>query len=231
MADKGLNDDFNALVTMATAAMDWQASPSPSVWRKRLEHSGAAESGRVTSVVRYRADSEFPTHDHPDGEEILVLEGTFSDEHGDYPAGTFLLNPDGFSHAPFSRQGCVLFVKLRQYPGAGRTQVRLDTNAGDWMPGRFPGLSAMPLYKEDGHPEFIRLVRFDPGAKVDFDDHTEGEEIFVIRGDLADEHGRYETGTWVRYPVGSNHAPHSENGCVLYVKSGHLPAPSKSRDS
>ena len=203
--------------------MDWQESPSPSVWRKRLEHSGPAEAGRVTSVVRYDADSEFPVHEHPDGEEIFVLEGTFSDEHGDYPAGTFLLNPEGFSHAPFSRDGCVLFVKLRQYPGTGRRHVRIDTTVDAWNPGRYAGLSSMPLYGEDGYPESIRLVRFDPGAKVDFDDHTEGEELFVLDGDLADEHGSYETGTWVRYPVGSNHAPGSKNGCILYVKSGHLP--------
>ena len=51
----------------------------------------------------------------------------------------------------------------------------------------------------------------------------EGEEIFVVEGDLTDEHGSYETGTWVRYPVGSNHAPSSKNGCILYVKTGHLP--------
>lgn len=223
MADKGLNDDFNALVTLRTAAMDWQESPSPSVWRKRLEHSGPPESGRVTSVVRYDANSEFPGHEHPEGEEIFVLKGTFSDEHGNYPAGTFLLNPEGFSHAPFSEEGCVLFVKLRQYPGTGRHHVNIDTTAGAWNPGRYPGLSSMPLYSEEGYPESIRLVRFEAGAKVDFDDHTEGEEIFVIEGDLTDEHGSYEAGTWVRYPVGSNHAPSSKNGCILYVKSGHLP--------
>jgi anti-sigma factor ChrR (cupin superfamily) len=225
MAKTGLNDDFNALVRVATTDIDWQESPSPSVWRKRLEHSGPAESGRVTSIVRYDADSTFPAHDHPDGEEILVLDGTFSDEQGDYPAGTFVLNPEGVSHAPHSNEGCVLFAKLRQYPGTDRRHVKIDTKAGEWNPGRYPGLSSMPLYSEDGHPESIRLVRFEPGAKVDFDDHTDGEEIFVIEGHLKDEHGSYPAGTWVRYPVGSNHAPWSDDGCILYVKSGHLPKP------
>src|SRR3954465_12891407 len=99
-----------------TDELPWVQSPTPSVWRKRLEQSGLdsverGESGRVTSIVRYDAGSTFPLHPHPEGEEILVLEGVFSDEHGDYPAGTFLLHPEGFRHAPFSKQGCLLFVK------------------------------------------------------------------------------------------------------------------------
>ena len=114
MADKTINADFSKRVVVHTAGVDWQASPSPSVWRKRLDLAGAAEASRVTSVVRYDPDSAFPEHPHPDGEEILVLDGVFSDGHGDYPAGSYLLNPEGFSHAPFSQNGCTLFVKLRQ---------------------------------------------------------------------------------------------------------------------
>ena len=100
-------------VAINTETMDWQASPSPGVWRKRLELIGEAESGRVTSVVRYAPGSAFSSHEHPQGEEILVLAGTFSDQSGSYPAGSYLLNPEGFAHAPFSQEGCTLFVKLR----------------------------------------------------------------------------------------------------------------------
>ena len=103
--------------------MDWTPSPSGTVWRKRVHLVGPAESGQVTSVVRYEPRSTFHAHEHPDGEEILVLDGVFSDEHGDWPAGTYLLNPEGFRHAPFSREGCVLFVKLRQFPGRTREHV------------------------------------------------------------------------------------------------------------
>ena len=113
--DTSLNGDIGVRACMDTASMTWQPSPSGTVWRKRLHLVGGAESGQVTSVVRYEPGSSFPAHDHPDGEEILVLEGVFSDEHGDWPAGTYLLNPEGFRHAPFSREGCRLFVKLRQY--------------------------------------------------------------------------------------------------------------------
>ena len=218
-----LNDDLSRAAVAHTATMEWQASPSPSVWRKRLDLAGDAEASRVTAVVRYDADSAFASHPHPGGEEILALDGVFSDEHGDYPAGSYLLNPEGFEHAPFSKPGCVLFVKLRQYPGFGRRQIAIDTNNAEWRPGS-PGISRMVLYGEDGHPEAMSLVRFDPGARVDDHDHPAGEEIFVIDGDLADDHGDYTAGSWIRCPAGSHHAVSSTGGCTIYVKSGHLPA-------
>ena len=222
MSDNALNDDFSALAVMDTAAMDWQASPSPSVWRKRLELSGPAEAGRVTSIVRYDADSRFHEHPHPDGEEIFVLEGVFSDEHGDYPPGSFLLNPEGFSHAPRSKDGCVLFVKLRQYPGLDRNQIKVDTASAPWRAGSVDGISVQDLYHEPDHPERISHVRIEPGTQVPEHEHPSGEEVFVLEGGYHDEHGSFGAGSWVRYPAGSRHTPLTDEGCRLYVKSGHL---------
>ena len=125
-ASQDLNGDLAERVCVATAAMPWTPSPSPGVWRKRVHRVGPAESGQVTSVVRYDAHSTFPVHEHPEGEEILVLEGVFTDERGDWPAGSYLLNPEGFRHSPSSREGCVIFVKLRQFPGRNRRQVAID---------------------------------------------------------------------------------------------------------
>ena len=77
----------------------------------------------MTSLVRYAPGDAFPEHEHPQGEEILVLDGVFSDEHGDYPAGTFPMNPHGIRHSPCSQPGCTLFVRLRQYPGNDRPRL------------------------------------------------------------------------------------------------------------
>ena len=52
----------------------------------------AAESGHVTSLVRYAPETSFMMHGHPRCEEILVLSGTFSDGGADYPAGRYLRN-------------------------------------------------------------------------------------------------------------------------------------------
>jgi len=216
-----LNADFTARAVMDTNAMDWAPSPSPTVWRKRLDLIGG-EHGRVTSVVRYDPGAAFPAHDHPDGEEILVLEGTFSDEHGDYPAGTYLLNPPGFRHAPFSREGCVIFVKLYQYAGDGRQHLAIDTEALEWQAAPLPGAWIKPLYADDAHPERMVLVRVEPGATSQAHDHPGGEEIFVLDGAIEDEFGHYPAGTWLRQPPGSRHAPWSREGCKLYVKLDHL---------
>ena len=109
-----LNMDFSLRVHINTFDEQWQPSPAAGVWRKRLARE-EAERGHATSIVKYDAGASFATHPHPLGEEILVLSGVFSDETGDYPAGSYLRNPQGFSHAPFSLQGCELLVKLHQF--------------------------------------------------------------------------------------------------------------------
>ena len=105
-----LNMDFSQKVVIETAGQDWVASPMPGVWRKPLAREDA-EQGHATSIVRYDPGSKFSPHDHPEGEEILVLEGIFQDEFGDYPAGSWLRNPDKSTHTPYSEEGCLIYVK------------------------------------------------------------------------------------------------------------------------
>ncbi len=218
-----LNTDLTRRFVMDTARMEWQASPSPTVWRKRLDLMGG-ESGRVTSVVRYDPKSSFPEHGHPEGEEIFVLKGMFSDEHGDYAAGTYVLNPPGFHHAPFSHKGCTLFVKLRQYAGARREHVVVDTKTSPWTPGPLPGVDVLPLYRNGAHPEVMELLHFSGGACLPRHDSPGGTEIFVLDGTLEDDEGSYAAGTWLRLPDGRACALRSNKGCTLYTTRGHLAA-------
>jgi hypothetical protein len=184
---------------------------------------GPPEAGQVTSVVRYEPNSRFPAHDHPEGEEILVLEGVFSDEHGDWTAGTYLLNPEGFRHAPFSKLGCVLFVKLRQAPGRERRHVVVDTQGLAWEPSKTPGISKKTLCEQAGFSDVARLERWAPGADPGPIGYAQGAELFVLEGELRDEAGSYSAGCWTRLPVGAEHHPRSAAGCTLYVKRGGLP--------
>lgn len=218
-----LNADFAKAAIVDTTATDWQPSPVPGVWRKRLDLVGPKESGRVTSIVRFDPSARFPEHGHPDGEEILVLEGTFSDQTGDYPAGSYLLNPDGFRHAPYSEEGCTLLVKLRQYAGAGREHITLDTNAMEWSAGRFAGLEQKLLYQHPDWPEVVRLIRAQPGCQVPMHGHPDGEEVYVLEGEVRDENYHCRAGTWLRQPVGSAHSVVSESGVLAYVKTGGFP--------
>ena len=222
MMTQSINGDLSVRVAVDSRAMDWAPSPSGTVWRKRLHLVGPAESGQVTSVVRYDAESTFLQHDHPDGEEILVLEGTLSDEHGDWPTGTYLLNPEGFRHAPFSRQGCVIFVKLRQFPGRGREHVVRNTVAMAWQPGADAGTLAKSLYEQAGFSDTVRLERWAPSPTWRPRLYPGGAELFVVEGAFADEQGSYTAGTWLRFPIGSSHHASSTEGCVLYVKEGGI---------
>lgn len=217
-----INSDLSVRVAVDTQRMEWTPSPSRTVWRKRVHLVGPPESGQVTSVVRYEPGSTFPAHDHPQGEEILVLEGVFSDEHGDWPAGAYLLNPEGFRHAPFSRQGCVLFVKLKQFPGRAREHVAIPTGELTWQAGPRPGIEIKPLYAQAGFSDTTRLERWSPGSKVGRVAYAGGAEMFVVEGAFEDETGHFGERTWLRLPVGQAHAPSTQSGCMLYIKEGGL---------
>ncbi len=220
--DEAINGNLTIRVAEETAKMEWASSPSNSVWRKRVHLVGPKESGQVTSVVRYEPGSRFPAHDHPEGEEILVLDGVFSDEHGDWPAGTYLLNPEGFRHTPFSDRGCVLFVKLRQFPGGDRRHVVIDTDYLDWQPSSIPLVVYKPLYQQNGFTDVMRLECWEPHADLGTVEYEEGAEIFVLDGEFVDEDGMYSAGCWLRFPRGTKHQPRTTKGCTFYIKLAGL---------
>ena len=199
--------------------------PSPQVGVERclLDRVGA-EVARATSLVRYLPGTHFATHVHGGGEEILVLEGVFSDQHGDYPAGTYLRHPPGSSHAPFSKDGCVIFVKLWQFAADDLTEVRINTQTEPWRQGLVPGLQVMPLHEHDGVS--TALVRWAPNTVFNPHRHPGGEEILVLEGVFRDEQGDYPAMSWLRSPRWSQHAPFTRaEGALIYVKVGHLGAP------
>ena len=201
---------------------EWVASPMAGVTRRMLDRVGA-EVARATSLVRYAPASRFERHEHGGGEEILVLSGVFSDETGDHPAGTYLRNPPGTGHAPCSREGCILFVKLWQFACDDTQPVRIDTQTADWYPGLVPGLSVMPLHEHAGIG--TALVKWAPNTRFAPHTHPGGEEILVLEGLFQDEYGEYPSGTWLRSPRWSRHAPFTgPEGALIYVKTGHLGA-------
>ena len=180
------------------------------------------EVARATSLVRYEANSQFPSHVHGGGEEILVLEGVFGDDQGEYPQGSYLRNPAGTSHAPkVGSEGATIFVKLQQFKPQDQQQLSLQTRQGQWLPGLVYGLSVMPLHEFEG--EHTALVKWAPNTRFNTHQHWGGEEILVLEGIFLDEHGVYPQGTWLRNPHLSRHTPYTkEEGAVIYVKTGHL---------
>ena len=214
-----LNADFSQRCTVDSNSLPWQASPSPRVHRRLLERIGG-EVARATSVVRYAAGARFDAHSHDLGEEILVLEGTLSDESGVYGPGTYLKNPPGSAHAPFSEEGCTLFVKLRHLDPQDQARVVVPTRQAQWRQGLVPGLTVLPL-NEFGTCH-TAMVRWAPDTYFNPHRHYGGEEIFVVEGVFSDEHGHYPQGSWLRSPHLSQHQPFSREGCLIWVKTGHL---------
>ena len=210
-----LNLDFSQAVFINSHLQPWQESPMAGVWRKRLARE-EAERGHATSIVKYEAGASFSSHPHPLGEEIFVLEGVFSDETGDYPAGSYIRNPEGFEHAPFSKEGCVIFVKLHQFQSNDRQQVRIDTQNGEWLPGN-GNLRVMPLhqYSDGVMNESTALVFWPAGERFQPHRHFGGEEILVISGEFIDEYNRYPAGSWLRSPHLSTHNPYVEQDTLI----------------
>lgn len=218
-----VNADFSERVVIATNDMPWIPSPQPGVERRMLDRIGD-EVARATSLVRYAPASVFEPHVHGLGEEFLVLDGVFSDEHGDYPAGTYVRNPPGSKHSPRTESGCVIFVKLRQMSPIERERVVIDTAEVLWLQGDAEGHQRLELYTNRENGEQVTIERLDAGTSLPAMACLGGEEILVLSGSLGDECGEYPSGTWIRNPDGYRRRLKSARGATFWAKRGHLGA-------
>jgi anti-sigma factor ChrR (cupin superfamily) len=189
------------------------------VERVMLDRIGG-EIARATSLVRFAPGSSFPFHEHGGGEEVFVLDGVFEDEYGSYPAGTYLRDPVGTSHTPFTKGGCTLFVKLWQFAPGDTERKVIDTKSGSLEPTSVPGLETKALHEFAGVA--VLLEKLAPGFSAALTFHRGGEEILVLEGSLALGSEDYPKGSWLRDPGGGSAALASETGCTLLVTKGHL---------
>ncbi|MDA3915052.1 cupin domain-containing protein [Oleiagrimonas sp.] len=214
-----LHADLRCPATVDTSTLPWTASPAAGVERRLIERNGA-EMARATSLVRYAPTAQFPEHRHPLGEEILVLEGVFGDQFGEYPAGTYLRNPPGSAHAPRTPEGCVIFVKLRHMDPDDPHRVVCDSAALRWRSSATQGLELMPLGGFRG--ERAAILRLAPETSVADHRHGGGMEALVLQGTLEEAGMVHPRGTWLRRPADSITRWSSASGCTVFVKSGHL---------
>ena len=195
-----LNADFSQRVAVHSARMPWVASSMAGVDRRMLDRIGD-EVARATSIVRYAPGSHFSPHTHGGGEEFLVLEGVFTDEFGEFPAGLYIRNPPTSRHTPGSAPGCLLFVKLWQFDLDDRMQVRIDTRDRRFVPvaGR-DGVTELPLFQDAR--ETVRLERWAPNATISMTADG-GVELLVSRGAFEEGGERFEAQSWFRLPAGA----------------------------
>lgn len=218
-----LNADFARRAAVHAARQPWVKSPMPGVERRMLDRIGD-EVARATSIVRYAPGSHFSPHVHGGGEEFLVLDGVFQDEHGDYPAGAYVRNPPTSRHTPGSDAGCTILVKLWQFDPADRTEVRIDTARGAFQPapGR-PGVEILPLFRDPR--EDVRLERWAADAEIALA-APGGIEVFVLTGGFRESGEDFAAESWLRLPAGASlRARTGPAGARVWVKSGHLATP------
>lgn len=216
-----INADRLQPVVVHGGRLSWMPSPQPGVRRRMLERIGG-EVALATSIVNYRPGSSFSAHVHELGEEFLVLDGVFHDEHGSYPAGTYVRNPPGSSHAPFSGEGCTIFVKLRQMANNDNAAVRVFPHQHAWE-NVAEGIDRSGLYSNSSIT--VELLKMKTGSKLPARHVHNGEEIFVINGRIAladSNDSELERWGWIRSPSQNNSALVSVTESLLWVKRGHL---------
>ena len=214
----GLNADFSKRVVVHSAQEPWIASPMPGVDRRMLDRIGD-EVARATSIVRYAPGSHFSEHTHTGGEEFIVLDGVFQDEHGDYPAGTYVRNPPTSSHTPGSEQGCTIFVKLWQFDPQDRVQFRKDMAAG--LGPNKAGVARTELHADAR--EVVSYLVIAPGAPL-VEEASGGLELLVLEGSVTEGADVLSAGSWLRLPDHTVlRARAGAEGAKVWIKTGHLP--------
>ena len=214
-----LNADLAKPAIVHSTDQPWTPSQTSGVDRRFLERDGA-EVARASTIVRYAPGSAFPAHVHDKGEEYLVLSGVFSDGDGDFRAGSYVRNPPGSKHAPYTHGGCTIFVKLRQFRDDDQVTVHQHIDEVDFERTPVTGVSRATLFTNAHETVTIEIVK--PGAVWTDRQTIGGEEIFVIEGQL--HYGGHECGpgAWLRVPSGAAPVISSPTGCRLWVKRGHL---------
>ncbi len=214
-----LHADFSQPVALDTSDMEWVPSPMAGVDRRMLDRIGD-EVARATSIVRYAPESYFSPHTHGGGEEFLVLEGTFVDEHGDYPVGSYVRNPVGSAHTPSSPEGCVIFVKLWQMDPADQRFVRMSADDLPWTETETPGVEVAALHHFGD--EKVSYLRFGAAGGTIAGIADGGTEFLVVRGTLAINGVAYGPQAWVRLPDGAAYTLSSDDAAMVWQKTGHL---------
>lgn len=214
-----INDDLTTPVIVQASQLPWVSSPAPGVDRRMLFRIGD-EVARATSIVRYAPNSAFPRHTHGGGEEIVVLDGVFQDEHGDYPAGSYFRNPPGTSHVPASDDGCTIFVRLWQFREGDGEQIVRQPGEGRPLEPRSGVPGAVELFNDGFENVFIEDLS--PGTTVSIA-NARGLEALVLAGSVSVGDQNLARQGWIRLPAGQAlHLVSGAEGAKVWVKDAPL---------
>ncbi len=204
--------DLSQPAHVLASQWQWVDSPQAGVRRVMLDRVGD-EVAVATSFVRYDPASRFPGHRHPLGEEFIVLDGEFGDEHGRYPQGSYIRNPPGSQHVPFSDPGCLIWVKLRQFQPDDLIPLsaRLD------LPVPSTGSSMRTLHRAGA--EHVREITAAAGVQIELEPAAVCQEVLVLEGELQSSAGVLDRLAWQRIPPGCGEILSTLTPCRLFWKT------------
>jgi hypothetical protein len=220
--EREVNVDFNIPVSVETKLIDWQMSSINGNNKKYFERFERTKY-YITVLIQFPAGRTFRKFGHEGGMELLVLSGVFSDSDGDYGAGSYVRNPAGTYHQPFTSNGCTVLLKLGRFQPMDRKRVVIDTmnSAHRWLPVADPGVSRLALHHFS--EEDIYLYRIRSECWITFKHENHGLELFICNGSISVKGDLYVPGDWLRYPVGSKVKVSAVGDVCLYVKKCFFP--------
>ena len=121
------------------------------------------------------------------------------------------MNPEGFSHAPFSEEGCELFVKLRQYPGSEHHAI--DT--AEVPIEDLGGYRVQTLFHDD-----VEQVSLMEVVSEYANANATGTEGFLLQGQVAVNGQALVRHDWFR--IAAHEAVNITGEGKLYLKVGAL---------
>lgn len=231
-----INANFRLFASTNFDASKYLASPAMGVNRFMLDRIGE-EKARCTTIVEYQPNSKFPEHVHIGGEEFLVLAGTFKDQFGEFPAGTYVRNPIGSKHAPWvDEDGCTIMVKLLQMADLsekeGTQSLHVNLNQARQPAQECDYGQKALLYQNDETGERVDMCWLNANHVFTEENNVGGEELFVIDGSLEmgkDEDNdvvHYSKWGWLRFPVQGDERRSllkaGKDGAQVWRKTGHL---------
>ncbi|HIK45459.1 MAG TPA: cupin domain-containing protein [Leptolyngbyaceae cyanobacterium M65_K2018_010] len=97
-----------------------------------------------------------------------------------------------------------------------KIQIAANPDQLAWQPFR-PGVDIYPLYQAPETQHRVALLRYQPGAEIPRHAHPGFEQILVLSGSQADDHGHCRAGTLTINPPGSHHQVASPEGCIVLI--------------
>lgn len=206
-----MNDKYEKKALINTNDLEWSNNKLKGVSKKLLSKINNEE----TAIIKIEENCKLNTNSNTNSVEILVLEGTYINEYGEFKSGTYLrLSSEDEALVIAGKIGCIIFRKVNHFNDESENII-IDTNNTLWLKGH-GNLGVMPLFEQTALVKWPKNEKFIPHK------HWGGEEIFVLEGTFMDEYGMYPKGTWIRSPHLSEHFPYVEDETIIFVKTGHL---------